>query len=126
MPIIYIAGPLFNHGKLTYEAAKQNWEKTIIIADRLMQKGWSPYVPHHSLFMWKYFKDHQDRDIPWEEWMSLDSSFIREARALYFIGHSTGADRELAWALDHGLAIYFNIDEVATVTPDKDLIENDS
>jgi len=123
MPIIYIAGPLNNAGKLPYEEAVKNWEKTCIVAERLMQKGWSPYVPHHSLFMWKFIKDHQARDIKWEDWMQLDSSFIRSARALYFVGHSRGADIELKWAIDHALPIYLNIDEVPNVTQDKDLLE---
>jgi len=123
MPIMYIAGPLLNDGKLTYEEAVKNWEKACIVADRLMQKGWSPYVPHHSLFMWKFIKDHQARNIKWEDWMKLDSSFIRSAKALYFIGHSTGADCELKWAIDHGISVYLDIDSVPTVIQDVDLLD---
>ena len=41
--------------------------------------------------------------------------------ALFFIGHSKGADIELKYALDNGMTVYTSIDEVPTVQPDNQL-----
>ncbi len=123
MPRMYIAGPLLSGGTLTFEEGLENWKKVINIADKLMQKGWSPYIPHHSLFMWKHIKDTQSRDIPHEEWMQLDSGFISVCTALYFVGHSKGADKELDYANDNGLTIYLAIDDVPNVKPNRCLLD---
>ncbi len=124
MPIMYVAGPLVNGGKLTFDQGLENWRKTCKVAERLMQKGWAPYVPHHSIYMWKYVKEELGRDISWEEWMQLDSAFIKQCRALFFIGHSKGADRELKYALDHFIPVFYAIDDVPIVNPEIDLIED--
>lgn len=122
MPIIYVAGPLLNGHTLTFDQAKMNWIKTIKVADKLMQKGWTVYIPHHSLFMWDHIKKEEGRDIPWAEWMTQDSGFIKVAQALYFIGHSKGADRELKYALDNDKKIYYKVDDVPKVEPEDCLI----
>lgn len=120
---MYVAGKLLDGHTLDFEAGKKNWEKSCIVGDRLMQKGWSPYIPHHSLFMHDYIKETQHRDIPWEQWMMLDSSFMLAARALFFISHSKGADRELQMALDTGMQIYTSIDQVPNVIADTQLLD---
>ena len=62
-------------------------------------------------------------NLPWEQWMQLDSSFISIAHAFYFIGHSKGADRELEYATNKGMPIYLSIDQVPKVEPDLDLLK---
>jgi len=108
--------------KLNFEQGVENWKKTCRVAEKLMQKGWSPYVPHHCIYMWKYMKESEKRDIPWEEWMQLDSGFISVCTAMFFMGHSKGADIELDYANDNGLTLYLGIDEVPNVRPDRCLL----
>ncbi len=100
---------------MSLQAGMENWKKSCIVADRLMQKGWAPYVPHHSIHMWDYIKQTQHRDIPWDQWMKLDEAFLRVSKALYFMGHSKGADRELKWATDRALPVYTSIDQVPII-----------
>jgi hypothetical protein len=126
MPIIYIAGPLLEGHTLTFEQGKEHWKNTVGIAEKIMQKGWTVYIPHHSLYMWQYIKEENGRDIPWQEWMVQDSGFIQVAQAIYFIGHSKGADRELAYALDNDKKVYMNVDDVPKVTPEDCLIRADT
>lgn len=123
MPRIYIAGPLMNGHTTSAEVGYENAKKVFTIAEQLMQKGWSPYIPHLSIYMWDHIKQTQHRDIPWEEWMQLDSAFINVCQAIFFVGHSKGADRELKYAIDHDLKVYVNIDEVPKVPAARDLLE---
>lgn len=118
MPRIYVAGPLFHGHTLSYEDAMPNWEKAALITDKLMQKGWAVYTPHNTYHMSKFISEHQKRDISFERWMQQDSSWLTQCNALFFIGHSKGADRELQYALDNGITVYLNLDEVPKVAPD--------
>ncbi len=126
MPIIYVAGPLLNGHTLTFEDGKKNWEKVVDVAEKLMQKGWTVFIPHHSLFMWKHLIDKYDRAIPWETWLVQDSGMIQVSQALYFVGHSKGADLELKYALDNDKKVYRFIDDVPKVIPDDCLLRKDT
>jgi hypothetical protein len=121
MPRIYVAGPLLQGHTLTIEEGMENWLKAAVISDKLMQKGWAPYTPHHQIFWQQHLRDHQDREISFERAMQLDSSYISICSALFFIGHSKGADQELKYALDNGLTVYTSIDEVPVVNPENHL-----
>ena len=122
MPKIYVAGPLLNGHTAGDEVGYKNAEKAFYISWQLMQKGWSPYIPHASMYMYVHLRDKEKVDIPWETWMQLDSAFIKSCQAIFFIGHSKGADIELKWANDHDLKLYTHIDQVPTVPPERDLL----
>jgi len=124
MPIIYVAGPLLQGQTLTFEEGLENWKKTVEVADKLMQKGWTVHVPHHSLFMWDHIKKTQSREISWESWMTQDSGMIKVSQAIFFLGHSKGADAELSYALDNDMKMYTNIHDVPNVTPEDCLLRH--
>jgi hypothetical protein len=126
MPIMYVAGPLLQGHTLTFEEGKENWKKAVKIADQLMQKGWTVHIPHHSLFMWQHIKETENRDIPWQEWMVQDSGMIQVAQAVFFFGHSKGADRELAYALDNDKKVYTSVADVPKVIPEDCLMREDN
>ena len=123
MPRIYIAGPLLHGHTSSDDVGFENMFKTLEIGWKLMQKGWSPYIPHYSMVMYKHLKDKFKIDVPWEKWMEMDSAYITQCTAIYFIGHSKGADIELAWAMDNGLVLYTAIDDVPNVKPDRCLLD---
>jgi hypothetical protein len=125
MPIMYLAGPLLQGHTLTFEEGLENWKKAIEIGEKLMQKGWTVHIPHHSLYMWQHIKTTEGRDIPWKEWMIQDSGMIKVSQAVFFFGHSKGADRELEFALNNDKKVYTKIDDVPKVIPEDCLIRED-
>ena len=115
MPRMYIAGPLFNGNYVDLITADMNLEKGINICQKLMQKGWSPYLPHYSIALHTWQIRHMRPIFSWERWIQLDQEFLEVCTALFFFGHSKGADRELKWALDNDYKIYTDIDQVPTI-----------
>jgi len=54
--------------------------------------------------------------------VALDSAYISVCQALFYIGSSKGANRELDWAKEHGLIIYYKLEDVPEVKPDTSLL----
>lgn len=125
LPRIYIAGPLFEGNFDDMNNAMKNWNKGVDIKQKLMQKGWSPYFPHHDLYLHMWQVTEKLPRFSWERWLQLDLDFISVCTALYFFGHSKGADRELKWALDNDLKVYTDINQVPVITEHRGLLTNE-
>jgi len=98
---IYLAGPY------TKGDVGQNVHNAIKTADKLVEKGHTPYIPHLTHF-W-----HLVSPKPWEFWCNLDAEFLVLCDALLRIpGESTGADREVKLAQKHGLPVYYNVNDI--------------
>jgi hypothetical protein len=83
-----------------------NIRKAIHIADRLMDLGYAPYVPHLNFFQHLSFPRH------YEDWMTLDFAWLDQCNAIIRIpGISPGANREMTRATKElGLEVldYYN------------------
>jgi hypothetical protein len=101
-PRVFISGPMAIGHRGT------NLRSAIAAADRLIEIGCTPHVPHLSWF-WDDLSPH-----PYEEWMQLDFEWIAVCDALLRLpGESTGADRECAFAREEGLPVFEDIDSLA-------------
>lgn len=112
MPLkIYIAGP-YSSGSLAHVRA--NVHVAIDAGIEVIARGHQPFIPHLT-----YYVDAQaqDRgvDFGYECWMELDFAWLACCDALLFLGHSPGADRELAWAETHGLRVFHETAEIPPV-----------
>ena len=108
---IFVAGPLTH---MDPEKRGDNVEHALDTGHALLLGGHQPFVPHLS----QYWDDHLwcgGDNLPYERWMEWTLSWLRVCDALYFIGSSPGADRELALAEELGLPIYRSLDEVPAV-----------
>lgn len=108
---IYCAGPYSaptEHGRL------DNTKRAMDVALELMKKGHYPYIPHLSHFLDVYAQEKQIQ-LPWEYWLNFDKVWLEKCDALYFIGSSPGADKEIGWAKEMGLKIFYSMEEVPTV-----------
>jgi hypothetical protein len=108
---IYIAGPLSaptKHGML------DNIQKAFDVALEIAKKGHIFYLPHLSFFFDEYAQE-KEVSLPWEYWMEFDKYWIEQSDALFFIGSSPGADKELEWAKEMGKQIFYSLDEVEAV-----------
>lgn len=104
---VYCAGPMAkgvfsNNMRLALDAAAE-----------LIRKGHHPYVPHLSWFV-ELVHSH-----PAEVWLGLDKQWLLQCEALYRIpGESVGADLEVYWAREHGLNVFFNMEQIPYVPLD--------
>lgn len=89
--------------------------RALITADRLMDCGVVPIVPHLTVF-WEIVVGPRD----YERWLAYDFALIDRCDALIRLrGHSPGADREWNHAEDIGIP-RFLLSE--TDAPDRDLL----
>lgn len=103
---IYVAGPF---SAPSFDGVIRNVREATDTGLALAKKGHLVHVPHGATMPWH-------RKLPYEYFMELDFSLIEKwATALFFVGSSPGADRELKRAQELGLKIYRSLDEVPNV-----------
>ncbi len=100
---IYIAGPLSAD---TEEEMIANSEIAQHVAYELIKKGYVPFIPHLSVYT--SFRDKVD----YEWWMKYCFAWLEQCDALFFIGESPGANREIARADEIGLRLFYKLDDV--------------
>jgi len=99
--IVYISAP-YTKGDVA-----QNVKRVLDAADKLLEMGYIPFVPHLTHF-W-----HIVSPKPWEVWLEIDSRFLPFCHKLLRLdGDSEGADREVIQARDLGIPIYYSLEEV--------------
>jgi len=105
--LIYVAGP--------YSAdIKAERDHNVTVADEigriLTKKGHVPFVPHKMTWRWE-----EDADLSYDDFLRVDFVFLNLCDALFFIGPSPGANKELAQAQQQGKRIFYSLSEVPVV-----------
>lgn len=102
---VYVAGPM------TLGDHDKNIRRGIDAAQRLLDAGHAPFVPHLSSF-WNiiHFNEHYI-------WLDYDREWLKCCDALVRLpGDSRGADQEVLWAKEHNIPVFDSVDEfLATV-----------
>jgi hypothetical protein len=102
MITIYIASPY------TLGDVAINVRESLLAADKLVELGYAPYPPLYSHF-WHFLSPK-----PYETWVELDNAWVLRCDALLRLpGESKGADAEVALAQEHGIPVYYSIEELA-------------
>jgi len=100
---IYVSGPYSKDHVGGTRAA-------IMMAEELRRMGHLPFVPHLSL-LWDLIYPS-----PYEEWLAYDIAWLSECDAIFRLpGDSPGADREVKYAEQHHIPIYYTTREVPNV-----------
>lgn len=97
-PKIYVAGP--------YRVPDPcvNTNATVRIADKIVDMGGVPFVPHLTL-LWNTVSP-RDEDF----WLKWDLEWLEACDALYRIsGYSTGADAEVVRAKELDIPVFENL-----------------
>jgi len=103
--IVYIAAP-YTNGDVA-----ENVRKVITVADKLVELGYLPFVPHLTHF-W-----HIISPKPKEFWLELDLAFLPFCDYLLRLpGESSGADNEVLRAMELHIPVCFNLMELESVT----------
>jgi hypothetical protein len=109
---IYVAGP---YSACSEKEMQKNVNSAIDIGLALWKKGHYPYIPHLTHFVNSRAKEN---GIPmtYEEYLEWDRVWLETCDALFFLGGSNGAQTELEYANKMGKKIFFNIQNVPTVS----------
>jgi len=98
--LVYIAGPL-SKGPL-----EMNIRNAVSVGRTLLASDIDPVIPHLYCFMEMMFP-LQD----YERWLKFDFELIKRCDALLRIpGLSDGADREVSFAVDRGIPVFFDVE----------------
>lgn len=105
----YVVGPL---SAPTFEEEQANVERAIHVGAALMERGHRVTIPHLSWFVDRVRVRDRHKPFPYERWMEHDLALLSDHDAIFFIGPSPGANRELYAALAEGIAVYHDMGDV--------------
>lgn len=95
-PLVYLAGPYSKPDPV------ENMHRAVKLADRLLDVC-VPVVPHLT-GLW-----HLVSPKPYETWLELDVALMLRCDVVFrFPGESSGADGEVALALERGIPVVFD------------------
>jgi len=98
---IYISGPITVGGPV------KNTRKAIDVAEEVLKLGMIPYVPHLNL-LWEICYPKKD-----ETYLRMDLLWVEKCDIVYRIkGYSKGADIEVAHAIEVGVPVVHNFEEL--------------
>lgn len=101
---IYISGPY------TKGDTCENTNNAIKIANKILDAGHIPFVPHLAHF-W-----HTMTPRPWQDWMKIDLAFLPSCNILLRLpGESKGADIEVAKAMELNIPVFYSYEELERV-----------
>ena len=101
MKKVYIASP-YTKGDIAVNVKFQ-----IDIADKLMDLGFSPFVPLYSHFQ------HMAHPRPYTDWVKNDLVWVGACDCLLRLGgESEGADREVEYAIRMNIPVFYSITEL--------------
>lgn len=101
MRFIYVAGPYTNGD------VGENVRNAILAGDRLLDKGYLPYIPHLTHF-W-HLLSPKDYCV----WTSMDLAWLDKCDAILRLpGESKGADFEVNCAMLSGMPVYYSLEEI--------------
>ena len=105
MKKIYVAGP---YSASDARKVQANVNEAIRIGCELIKKGYAPFIPHLSHYIWI----HPDGDFGYEVWTNLDFVWLDHCDAFFYMESSNGADKELEYAKKMGIPIYYSLSSV--------------
>ena len=101
MIAVYIASP-YTKGDVAVNVKAQ-----IDCADELISLGFAPFAPLYSHFQ------HMHHPRPYEDWTRLDNEWVLRCDCLLRLpGESSGADAEVALAVENNTPVFYSIGEL--------------
>ena len=98
-PLVYVAGPFSKGDVMLNIRAAMNTTRTLI------DRGFVVFCPHLSGFQ------HLVDPRSYDEWLAYDLKVILCCDAVYRMpGESPGADKEVVFAVSHGIPVYSSLE----------------
>lgn len=102
-PLVYVAGPY------TRPDPVSNTHRAIQVAESLHETGAVTCIVPHTTLLWHVIAPHDDVT----HWYEYDLAPLARCDALYRIpGDSSGADAEVAFAVERGIPVFYTIDDL--------------
>lgn len=96
LPLVYVAGPY------THPDPVENTHKACEVASAIMDTGLAAVLLPHPALVW-----HLVTPRPLDFWYELDLAHLARCDAVFrFEGASTGADAEVAFAVERGIPVF--------------------
>lgn len=105
---IYVAGPLSSDTTVGY---MKNVGRMIQIAVRIWQRGHYPYIPALDCLV-VLAAGVMGREFSLEDIRDFNMPWVKASDAMYVIGHSAGTDKEIAFAEELDMPIYWDLDDI--------------
>jgi hypothetical protein len=97
---VFVSGPYSGD-------TKANIKKAMDVADKIINLGGLPLVPH----LWYYMDKQHGRD--YETWFNLALDLLDRADCLYRMpGESPGADKEVQKAQELSIPIFYSLEDL--------------
>jgi hypothetical protein len=108
---VYVAGP-YSKGDTA-----MNVREAIITGNNLRALGFTPFIPHFTFF-WHLLVPHEI-----DYWYAYDMEWLEQCDAVFRLpGESTGADAEVARAVELGLPVIYDFGDLRELTLAHDLL----
>ena len=105
MKHIFIAGPYAGD-------QATNVRQALEAANRLLERGYVPYVPHFTHFWDLVFPRHRP------EWLAYHANWLRRCDALLRLpGSSVGADEEIDLAVTLDIPVFYFVSDLVNSMP---------
>lgn len=114
--LVFVSGP---YSAETEEQKLKNVAAAANAGRDILALGHMPFVPHTMTCDWEC-----DERLGYPQFLELCFVILRRCDALLYLAPSPGADQELALALELGLTVYRNIDEVPDISHEAALDED--
>ena len=102
---VYIASPY------TIGDQEDNVVRSLAVSHRLINLGYIPFAP--LLYHYQHILFPQD----YETWMKIDFAWLEACDYLIRLsGESSGADREVVFAKEKGIPVFYSIEELNEYT----------
>ena len=96
---VYIASP-YTIGDVAINVKKQ-----MDVADKLLKMDFIPFVPLLSHFL------HMNKPRSYDQWLDYDLEWLHSCDCLLRLdGESAGADREVQFAIDNKIPVFYTFD----------------
>src|SRR5438132_9448642 len=101
---VYVAGPI------SIGDVQANVQKAMDLGETLIKLGYAPYIPHLDMALAPKGLEGTER---YERALDVDFSVISVCHALIRLpGESHGADREVKWAKEIGVPVYYTLEDL--------------
>lgn len=104
---VYVSGPLTT-GMLT-----ANVRRATDAANELLDRGYAVYLPHTNVLWEMIAPPIDDYAAGYEKWLGHDFEWVRACDGVLRLpGESHGADREVEFAIAHGIPVFYSREEL--------------